>query len=417
MTEASINREERRRLLDEANRRWASMVANPIALDLTRGKPCAEQLDLSSDLLGLPGAGGVSPASGTDCRNYGGLEGLPEARALLGEILEVAPERVVAGGNSSLSLMYQVLAFAALKGVPGGDAPWSATRPRFICPTPGYDRHFSVTEHLGFEMLPVEISDTAIDLEAIARLAGSDPAVKGIWLVPRYSNPTGLTLSPEAVRGLASMRTAAPDFRIVWDNAYAVHSLGGEPDPLASITAECERAGNADRVWMFASTSKITFAGAGISAFAASEANLKWFLSHYAMTTIGADKINQLRHVRFFENVGGIHAHMDRHARILRPKFDAVHTVFEKALGPLRAARWTRPRGGYFVSLDVADGKASRVVSLAAEAGVKLTPAGATFPYGKDPRDRNIRIAPTFPTLPELEQAASVVATAVLVAD
>jgi DNA-binding transcriptional MocR family regulator len=400
-----------------ARERFEQMSTDPQPLDLTRGKPSAAQLDLSREMMMALAPDDHRDAAGNDCRNYGVPDGIPEARALFGELLDVPADGILVGGNSSLELMYDALSAAVLHGVPGGSGPWHGTDARILCPVPGYDRHFVLTDHLGLGMENVAISEQGgLDIEAVERVAASDPAVKGIWVVPKYQNPVGYTLSPEEVRALASMRTAASDFRILWDNAYVVHHIDGQLDELANVLRACEEAGHPDRVWTFGSTSKITFAGAGISAFGSSPANVDWMRRQRGVRTIGADKLNQLRHVRFFGDADGVRAHMRRHAALLRPKFAAVQRGLAERLEGTGLATWTRPRGGYFVSLDTQPGRAKRVFELAARAGVKLTPVGATFPHGHDPEDRNIRIAPTLPTEDELERAITVLATAILCA-
>lgn len=374
-------------------------------LNLTRGKPSAEQLELSQPLLDLPGEGGHTAHAGTDCRNYGGLEGLPELRAAFSEALQVPADQLVAFGNSSLELMYEAMVDAVLFGLPGGSVPWPReARTAVLCPVPGYDRHFAVCEKLGIDMIPVTMTTDGPDMDEVERLV-ADERVKGIWCVPKYSNPTGAVYAPETVRRLATMEAAASDFRIFWDNAYAVHHLGEDAPQLADILSLSAEHGRPDRVFVFGSTSKITMAGSGVAFFGSSPTNVSWLLGHLSRRTIGPDKINQLRHARFLPDAEAVRAHMERHAELLRPKFELVHTVLEERLGDSRVASWTHPQGGYFVSLDVLDGCAARVVELAKEAGIALTPAGATFPYGRDPRDRNIRIAPSFPRLDELGDA------------
>ena len=400
----------------EARARFEKMCADPVALDLTRGKPSAAQLDLSRDLMTALGPDDFVDGHGNDCRNYGVPDGLPEARALFGNLLDVPAQGILIGENSSLTLMHDAVSAAVLHGVPGGSGPWHGQGASLLCPVPGYDRHFALTEHLGLAMTNVDVSEGGLDIEAIERLAASDERVKGIWIVPKYQNPVGYTLSPEEVRALATMKTAAPDFRILWDNAYVVHHIDEKLDTVANVLTACEQAGNPDRVLIFGSTSKITFAGAGVSAFGGSEANVGWMRTYRGLRTIGADKLNQLRHIRFFGDEDGVRQHMQRHAELLRPKFDAVQRGLTERLAGTGLATWTRPRGGYFVSLDTQPGKARRVFELAAKAGVKLTPVGATYPYGNDPEDRNIRIAPTLPPNDELERAITVLATAVLCA-
>lgn len=402
----TMSKDELRQEAERLDQRYAAMKAKALNLDMTRGKPCAQQLELSAGLLDNKD---FKAADGTDCRNYGVLEGLPEARALFADFLEAAPDEVLVGGNSSLALMHDTIVQALLRPVPGAKAAWRGETPiKFLCPSPGYDRHFAICQYLGIEMLTVDMTDFGPDMAQVERLL-ADESVKGIWCVPKYSNPTGITFTSEIVERLASMK-AAPDFRIFWDNAYAVHHLGSEGDQLSNLMKACKQAGNPDRAFVFGSTSKISFAGAGVAAMATSVANLKWLTKGMGMQTIGPDKINQLRHVRFFRNMAGIEAHMQRHAAILKPKFDAVDEVLMRELGDSGAARWSRPRGGYFVSLDVMDGCAKDVVAKAAEAGVKMTGAGATFPYGKDPRDRNIRIAPSMPSETEIRQAMELLA-------
>ncbi len=398
--------------------RYEGFVRRGLNLDMTRGKPCAEQLDLSVGLIEVLSRTDFRAGDGTDCRNYGGLDGLPEAKALFAAMAGVSPEEIVIGGNSSLNLMHDVMTWAWLFGVPGGDGPW-CRRPkvRFLCPVPGYDRHFAICEHLGIEMIPVALRGNGPDMDEVSRLAAEDEAVKGIWCVPKYSNPTGEVYAPETVEALARLPARAPDFRIFWDNAYAVHHLGGGAAPLADLLSACRRAGHPERALIFGSTSKISLAGGGIAFLAGSARTLDWVRRHLGFQTIGPDKLNQLRHVRFFRDLAGIEAHMQRHAAILKPKFDAVQEVLERELGGGDLAAWTRPQGGYFVSLDTRPGRAKRVVELAAKAGVRLTPAGSTFPYGRDPLDRNIRIAPSFPAVADIRAAMEVVAVCIALAE
>jgi DNA-binding transcriptional MocR family regulator len=401
----------------DLQQRYDDFKARGLALDMTRGKPSAEQLDLAADLFGAVTARDVTAPDGTDTRNYGGLDGLPGMKAIFAEMLETAPAQVIVGGNSSLQMMHDTIVRALLHGVPDGAGPWRGERPvKFLCPSPGYDRHFAICEHFGVEMVVVDMTDEGPDVEAVARLVAADASIKGMWCVPKYSNPTGVTYSEAVVKQLAGMRTAAPDFRLMWDNAYAVHDLYAEGDPLANVLAACEAAGHPNRPLVFASTSKISLAGAGVAAMAASPANIADTKRHLAVQTIGPDKVNQLRHIRLFRNLAGIREHMSRHAALLRPKFEAVSRIFAAELGGKGVAAWTTPRGGYFVSLDAPDGCASAIVKLAGEAGVKLTGAGATYPYGKDPHDRNIRIAPSLPPLAQVELAMEVVAACVQLA-
>lgn len=394
--------------------RYEGIKAQGLKLDMTRGKPANAQLDLAQGLLALPGAQDFSAADGTDTRNYGGLDGLPEMKAIFTGLLGAPAAQVIVGGNSSLQMMHDTIVRALTHGVPGSPAPWlQQGKIKFLCPSPGYDRHFAICEHFGIEMIVVDLTAEGPDMDQVEALVGADASIKGMWCVPKYSNPTGVTYSDAVVERLAKMKTAAPDFRLMWDNAYAVHHLYERGDALANVLEACQRAGNADRPLVFASTSKISFAGAGIAAMAASPANVADAKKHLGFQTIGPDKVNQLRHVRFFGDFAGVERHMARHAEILRPKFEAVTEIFERELGGKGIATWTKPRGGYFISLDTLEGCAAEVVRLANEAGVKLTQAGATFPYGKDPRDKNIRIAPSLPPLAQILQAMEVVAVAV----
>ncbi|MDE0778826.1 MAG: aminotransferase [Nocardioides sp.] len=394
---------------------YAALQARGLKLDLTRGKPSSAQLDLSDALLSLPST--TKDRSGTDVRNYGGLEGLAELREIFAELLWVEVDQVVCGGNSSLTMMHQVLVDLLLHGGPGSARPWKDEPAiRFVCPVPGYDRHFSMLADFGIEMLTVDMNEDGPDVDAVAALVRDDPSVKGMWIVPTYANPSGAVCSQEVAAALLSMPTAAPDFRVFWDNAYAFHHLTEDEAKSADALSIAAASGHPDRPIMFASTSKITFAGAGVSVLAASAANKAWYLKHLAMASIGPDKINHLRHVEFFGSPDGVRAHMRKHREIIAPKFDAVDAALTSALDGLDVAQWTRPTGGYFVNLDVLDGTASRVVALAKQAGIALTPAGASYPLGQDPRDRNIRLAPTFPVLAEVETAMAGVATCVVLA-
>lgn len=400
----------------DARARYDGFAKQGVKLNLTRGKPSNKQLDLSLDLLSLPGTGDYT-AGGIDCRNYGDLQGLPELRALLGPVFGVPADRVILGNNSSLSLMHDTFVFALLKGVPDGVRPWSKeSRVAVLCPVPGYDRHFSICQQFGIEMITVPLLDDGPDMDAVERLVAEDAAIKGIWCVPKYSNPSGVVYSNATVERLAKMNTAASDFRLLWDNAYAVHHLTDERIEIASIDEACARHGHPNRALIFGSTSKITFAGAGVGLVAASKDNIAWYLKQMSMRTIGGDKVNQLRHIRYFKNTEGVLRLMDQHRAILAPKFKTVVDLFEQHLGGSGIASWTRPKGGYFISLDVLDGCAARVVGLAKQAGVELTPAGSTHPYGRDPHDRTIRIAPSFPEPAEVAQAAEGVVLSVLVA-
>ena len=398
--------------------RFEAQLEAGLALDLTRGKPGPEQVALSDGLDDVLG-GDYRLDDGSDVRNYGGLTGIPEARRMGAELLGLNPEEVIAGGNSSLTLMYEYVLNAWLNGPLGPETAWRREPGplKFLCVVPGYDRHFRITESLGFELVNVRIGNGGPDMDRIEALVAADPAIKGVWCVPKYSNPTGHVYSDEVVERFAHLaRRSGPNFRILWDNAYAVHDLDDAPPVLANVMDRCRAAGTEDSVVLFASTSKITRAGAGVSFLGASPANLAAFAKHLAVQTIGPDKVNQLRHVRFLRDAGGIRALMRRHAAIVRPKFDLVRRHLEEGLGAEGLGSWTNPRGGYFLSFETPPGLASRVVALAAEAGVKLTPAGATFPYGRDPDDTNIRIAPTYPALEEIDQAMPVFVGAVALA-
>ena len=417
MTElAKLSAAERATLAQELQARYDAFKAQGLKLDMTRGKPSNEQLDLAAKLTVALTEADYKSADGTDARNYGGLDGIPEMKAIFAEMLGAPAAQVVVGGASSLQMMHDTVVRALLHGVPGSKEPWSRSKIKFICPAPGYDRHFAICEHHGIEMITVGIDENGPDLAAVEKLVAADESIKGMWCVPKYSNPTGTTYSAETVKRLAAMKTAAPDFRLFWDNAYAVHDLYEKSDELANIITACVEAGNPDRAIVFGSTSKISFAGAGVAALASSPANVADVKKHSGIQTIGPDKMNQLRHVRFFKDYAGLKAHMKKHAELLRPKFEAVIEIFERDLGGKGVAAWTKPHGGYFISLDTLDGSASEVVKLADAAGVKLTAAGATFPYGKDPRDRNIRIAPSMPPLAQVRAAMDVVTVCVLIA-
>lgn len=378
-------------------------------IDMTRGKPSAAQLDLAAAMFDLVSSDDCKGADGTDYRNYGILAGIPEVRALFAELMETTPDLVIAGGNGSLQMMYDALLGAVMFGVPGGDGPWKGAK--FLCPVPGYDRHFAICERLGIEMIPVEMLDDGPDMDAVEALVADDASIKGIWCVPKYSNPTGAVYSDLTVDRLAAMKCAARDFRIMWDNAYVVHHLTGEIASVKNIQKAADAAGNADRILTFVSTSKISLAGGGVAAMSASKTNIDDQLERMFYSSIGPDKINQLRHVRFFKDAAGVAAHMVKHAAIIAPKFAVVEKALTAAFEGTDLASWTKPEGGYFVSVDLSDGCAAETVKLCAEAGVKLTASGACFPYGKDPRDRNIRLAPTMPTLDELERAMEVFCT------
>jgi DNA-binding transcriptional MocR family regulator len=399
-----------------ARERYDAFARRGVKLNLTRGKPSAQQLDLSNALLSLPGAGDYK-AGAIDCRNYGDLQGLPELRALLAPVFGVTGDRVILGNNASLSLMHDAIVFALLKGTPDSPRPWAQeSRVAFLCPVPGYDRHFSICQDFGIELISVPLTEHGPDMGAVEALAATDPQIKGMWCVPKYSNPSGTVYSRDTVERLARMPTAAPDFRLFWDNAYAVHHLTAERIEIDNIDSACARHGHPNRALIFGSTSKVTFAGAGVGLFAGSNDNVAWYLKRISTRTIGGDKMNQLRHLRLLKTQAGIHALMDQHRAIMAPKFQKVIDVFGEHLAHSGVATWTEPKGGYFITLDVLDGCAKQVVKLAKEAGVELTPAGATHPYGHDPADRTIRIAPTFPEPAEVAQAAEGVVWSVLVA-
>ena len=401
--------------LAEQQAAYADLSSRGLKLDLTRGKPAPAQLDLSDELLHLPH--GSADRDGVDTRNYGGLEGIRELREMFAELLWVEPDQIVAGGNSSLVMMREVLTDLWIKGGVDSERPWSQEeKVTFVCPVPGYDRHFTLLDWFGIETVTVPMNDDGPDTEAVARLVASDPSIKGMWIVPTYANPTGSVCSLEVAERLASMPTAAPDFKIFWDNAYAFHHLTEDEAKSADILSLASAAGHPHRPILFASTSKITYAGAGVSFLAGSVDTVRWYIKHLGKGAIGPDKINQLRHAQFFGSAQGVRDHMLRHRALIAPKFAEVDRILEERLGGLGVATWTKPKGGYFVSLDVLDGTASRVVALAKDAGVALTPAGASFPQGRDPQDRNIRLAPTFPEPADVAAAMEAVATCVLLA-
>jgi DNA-binding transcriptional MocR family regulator len=392
-----------------------TFCAQGLKLDMTRGKPSAQQLDLSNALLRLPDNMDHQLRDGSDARNYGGsVQGILEARELFSEVLGAPAEQIIVGNNASLALMHDCIVYALLKGVAGSDAPWSETaKVSFICPVPGYDRHFTICEEYGIEMLSVEMTGDGPDMDEVERLAAL-PHVKGMWCVPKYSNPSGDTYSDETVRRLAAMKTGAADFRLFWDNAYALHNLTEPRREILNILELSEEAGNRDRAFVFGSTSKITFGGGGLALFAASPANIAWLVASMQKRTIGPDKLNQLRHVRYLQDVAGLDQLMTRHRAIMLPKFEIALAAFDTHLEGTGAATWTKPEGGYFIDVNVLDGCAKRVVELAKQAGVALVPAGATYPYGKDPRDRNIRVAPSYPELSEMGPACEGISLAIL---
>ena len=411
-----MSRAEREAFQADTRRRYDAFAARGVTLNLTRGKPSARQLDLCNALLALPGTADYRSGP-IDCRNYGDPQGLVELRALFAPIFGVSPDRVILGNNASLSLMHDAIVFALLKGTCNSERPWSKEpRVAFLCPVPGYDRHFAICQDFGIEMIPVPLADHGPDMTTVERLVAEDPQIKGMWCVPKYSNPTGAVYSSETVQRLARMPAAATDFRLFWDNAYAVHHLTAERIEIDNIDEACRRAGHPNRAFIFGSTSKITFAGAGVGIFASSSDNVAWYLKRMSTRTIGGDKVNQLRHLRLLTTTAGVAALMDRHREILAPKFQTVLDVLDEHLGALGLASWTRPKGGYFITMEVPSGCAKRTVKLAKEAGLELTPAGATHPHGNDPDDRTIRIAPTFPELAEVELAVEGVVVSVLLA-
>ncbi len=381
-----------------------------LKLDMSRGKPTSAQLDMTMGLMdALNSDSDMMTMDGIDTRNYGLMDGIIEAKHLLADVMSVPAENVIVYGNSSLSIMYDTISRSVTHGVMGS-TPWGKLEQvKFLCPVPGYDRHFAITQHFGIEMILIPMTPDGPDMDLVEKYVNEDPAVKGIWCVPKYSNPQGISYSDETVRRFAALKPAAKDFRIYWDNAYAIHHLyEDKQDQILEILSECEKAGNPDMVYEFCSTSKITFSGSGIAAMASSPANLADIKKTLTLQTIGYDKVNQLRHARYFKNVEGMMAHMKKHADILRPKFEAVLSVLDRELGGLGVGEWTRPLGGYFISFDAMEGCAKAIVEKCKEAGVVLTGAGATFPYGKDPKDSNIRIAPTFPTSEEMAAATDI---------
>jgi aspartate/methionine/tyrosine aminotransferase len=405
-----LNSQQLLQLKDNLLDQYHGFKSRGITLDITRGKPCSEQLDLALEMLDCVNSRDYRTEDGTDSRNYGGIDGIPEAKRLFSQYLEVTPEEIIIGGNSSLNLMHDTFIRAMVKGVGDDSPPWGKLpKIKFLCPSPGYDRHFFICDYLGLEMIPVEMKAAGPDMYVIEEMVAEDESIKGIWCVPKYSNPTGSVYSDEVVERLASMQVKASDFRIFWDNAYTVHHLDGKPARLKNILTACKKAGNPDRVLIFGSTSKIAFAGSGLAMMGSSEKNMALLKKQITFQTIGPDKLNQLRHVKFFKDMRGIEDHMQKHQAILKPKFDAVQSVLEKELAGKNIAQWSHPAGGYFVSIDTMEGCSAAVVRLAAEAGVKLTPAGSTYPYMHDPLDRNIRIAPSFPPVKDILAAMQLV--------
>ena len=403
-----MSKEELLTLKESLNKEYAEAKAKGLALDMSRGKPSAKQLDVSLGLLDtINSSSDLKTLDGTDCRNYGVLDGIPEAKKLMADMMGTTPDHVIVYGNASLNIMYDQISRAYTHGILG-NTPWcKLDKVKFLCPVPGYDRHFAITERFGIEMINIPMSESGPDMGMVEEYVSKDASVKGIWCVPKYSNPQGYTYSEETVKRMAALKPAAEDFRIFWDNAYVIHDLYDDnKDEIADIISECEKAGNPDMVFEFASTSKVSFPGSGIAALATSANNIADIKKQLTIQTIGHDKLNQLRHVRFFKDINGLKEHMRKHAEFMRPKFEAVESVLEEELGGLGIGSWTEPKGGYFISFDAMDGCAKAIVAKCKEAGVKLTGAGATFPYGKDPKDSNIRIAPSFPTPEEMKQAA-----------
>nr|WP_317450445.1 aminotransferase [uncultured Sellimonas sp.] len=405
-----LSKNELKALKKELTKKFEDVKAKGLKLDMSRGKPSTEQLNLSMGMMDvLTSSSDLVCEEGVDCRNYGVLDGIKEAKQLLADMMEVPKDNIVIFGNSSLNIMYDTVARSMIHGVMGS-MPWcKLDKVKFLCPVPGYDRHFAITEHFGIEMINIPMTPTGPDMDMVEELVSTDPAVKGIWCVPKYSNPQGITYSDETVHRFAKLNPAAEDFRIYWDNAYGIHHLyEDKQDYLIEILMECKKEGHPDMVYKFSSTSKISFPGSGIAAIAASDANLKDIREQMKIQTIGHDKLNQLRHARYFKDIHGMVEHMKKHAASMRPKFDAVLASLEKELGGLEIGSWLSPRGGYFISFDSMDGCAKAIVAKAKEAGLVMTNAGATYPYGKDPHDSNIRIAPSYPTLDEIKLAMEV---------
>lgn len=405
-----MNKEELLKEKDSLQKEFDGYKAMGLKLDMSRGKPGKEQLDISERMLDIVNSGTeCKTRDGLDCRNYGLLDGIPSCKELFAQLLGVEPENVMVGGNSSLNMMFDTISCMMTAPIVEGCKPWYEVKDRkFLCPVPGYDRHFAVTEYFGFEMINIPMLPTGPDMDMIEKLVAEDESIKGIWCVPKYSNPQGITYSDETVRRFANLKPKAKDFRIMWDNAYCIHDVTDTPDNLLNIYEECKKNGTEDSVILFCSTSKITFPGSGVAAMASSPANMKVFKNRYSWQTIGYDKINMLRHMLFFKDLDGVKKHMDKHKAILKPRFDTVIEKLDTKLKDTGIASWTNPNGGYFVSVDVLEGTAKKVVALCKEAGVVLTGAGATYPYGKDPKDSNIRIAPTFPPVSELETAMDI---------
>ena len=411
MEYSSMNKAQLQAEYDAVAKDFEALKAKGLKLDMSRGKPSKAQLDLVSGVLTALTTPEECAVEGTDARNYGELAGLPCARRYFAEILGCKPEECFMGGNASLTLMYDTISKAYTHGLLHSEKPWAKLdKVKFLCPAPGYDRHFKISQSFGMEMITIEMTENGPDMDAVEE-AVKDPAVKGMWCVPKYSNPEGVIYSDETIRRIAALKPAAPDFLLMWDNAYCIHEFDGDFVPFPDIISLCREAGNPDMVFEYASTSKVTFPGAGISVMASSVDNIKYMLGLLGIQTISYDKVNQLRHVRFLKDKAATLELMKKHAAIMKPKFDAVVSALDKEIAPLGIAQWKRPKGGYFVSVDTMDGLAKRTLALCKEVGVVMTGAGATFPYGVDPRDRNIRIAPSLPPVEELEQAIAVFCT------
>lgn len=408
----TLSKEQLNEELNNLKAEYAKICKTEINLDMSRGKPGPDQLELTMGMFDILNSSSELIASnGLDCRNYGLLDGIPEAKKMMADIMEVSPENVIVYGNASLNIMYDSVSRAFTHGIMG-ETPWcKLDKVKWLCPVPGYDRHFAITEYFGIEMINIPMSEKGPDMDMIEKLVSEDEAIKGIWCVPKYANPTGISYADEVVKRMAALKPAAKDFRIYWDNAYAIHHLyedENRQDKILNILEECEKAGNPDMVYEFASTSKISFSGSGVAALASSKANLDEIKKQLAIQTIGFDKINQLRHARYFKDFEGMKAHMMKHADKMRPKFQAVLKMFEEELKDAEIATWTNPNGGYFISLDVMNGCAKKIVKMCKDAGMVLTGAGATYPYGKDPEDKNIRIAPSYATPEELIEASKI---------
>lgn len=412
----SMNAAELREELSSLMQLYADYQEMKLSLNMSRGRPAKEQMELAQGMLSCLTPEDMTLENGTDVRNYGVLEGIPEARKLMGDLMGLRPEEVIVCGSSSLNIMYDLVSHAYTHGVCGGSKPWSQTEhPKFLCPVPGYDRHFAITEYFGIDMIQIPMTKDGPDMDLIESYVSTDPSIKGIWCVPKYSNPQGITYSDEVVRRMARLKPAADDFRIFWDNAYAVHDLyEDDQDTLLNIMDECKKAGTENQVYEFFSTSKISFAGGGMAALGASEANIQYLSRQFSIQTIGWNKLNMLFHVKFFHDRQGVLDHMKKHAAILRPKFAAVLDILKQEVADI--ATWNEPKGGYFISFDTMEGCAKRVVQLCKEAGVVLTGAGATYPYGKDPHDSNIRIAPTSVSVEELRLATTLLCLCVKIA-